>query len=319
MLSRKILGAVALLAALGAAAVAQGAVVQEFGFQVKDVKADGRYTVIFDSRSYDSNGGVPDPLTANYIRLPKGAIVRRQFIDRKYYCDLKKLVDTLRTDHPNAPHFNDLLNHTLRPPSKGPTKGPTKGRPVPPKSTRDLVAVCRFAHVGGGTALIDARPYVEQPIPAHFEMFWAKPAKGVAGTFAVVGSADESSPVVQQNTTIRDTHPILNVDFVNDPTPDGLYQYKISLPVGPIAGINVSFAEVHAVTRGLTLTTKKTKCVKRNRGRCAKRRVKKSNLFLFTRPTCPASGQLNFQASYLYASRPAETKTISIPCPKFGA
>jgi hypothetical protein len=310
MLGRKILGAVALLAALGAVAVARGAVVQEFGFQVKDVKADGRYTVIFDSRSYDSNGGVPDPLTANYIRLPKGAIFRKQFVDHKYYCDLRKLVDMLRTDHPNAPHFNDLVNQTLRPPSKG--------RPVPPRSARNVVAVCRFAHVGGGTALIDARPYADQPIPAHFEMFWAKPGKGAAGSFAIVGSADESSPVVQRYPSIRDTHPLLSVDFVDDPTPDGLYQYKISLPVGPIAGINVSFAEVHAVTRGLTLTARKTTCLARRRGRCTRRRVKKSNLFLFTRPTCPPSGQLSFQASYLYASRPTETKTISIPCPRFG-
>jgi hypothetical protein len=306
MLSRRLVGAVALLAALGGVAVAQGAVVQEFGFQVKDVKADGRYTVIFDSRSYDSNGGVPDPLTANYIRLPKGAVVRKQFINPRYYCDLRKLVDMLRMSHPNAPRFNDLLNQTLR------------GKPVPPKSSKDVVAVCRFAHVGGGTALVDARPYVAQPIPAHFEMFWAKPQKGAAGTFAIVGSADDSSPVVGENTTIRDTHPLLNVDFVDDPTPDGIYGYKISLPVGPIAGINVSFAEVHAVTRGLTLPGRKAKCLKKKRGKCVKRSAKRSNLFLFTRPTCPPSGQLSFQATYSYASRPSEMKTITISCPKFG-
>jgi hypothetical protein len=306
MLGRRLLGAIALTAALGAVAVAEGAVVQEFGFQLKDVKPDGRYTVVFDSRSYESGGGVPDPLTANYIRLPRGAVLRRQFINRRYYCDLKKLVDMLRTDHPNAPHFNDLVNQTLR------------GKPVPPKRTKDVVAVCRFAHVGGGTALIDARPYVQQPIPAHFEMFWAKPGKGAAGTFAIVGSADESDPVVAQNPTIRDTHPLLNVDFVDDPTPDGLYEYKISLPVGPIAGINVSFAEVHAVTRGLTLTSRKTKCLEKKRGKCTKKTLKKTNLFWFTRPTCPPSGKLSFQASYAYATRPTETKTIAILCPKFG-
>jgi hypothetical protein len=280
-----------LLAVLGAVAVAQGAVVQQFGFQLKDVKADGRYTVVFDSRSYDPSGGVPDPLTSNFIRLPKGAVLRKQFANKKYYCDLKKLVDMLRTDHPNAPHFNDLLNQTLR------------GKRVPPRNGKDLIAVCRFAHVGGGTALIDARPYVDQPIPAHFEMFWAKPGKGVAGTFAVVGSADDSNPVVAQNPSIRDTHPILNVDFIDDPTPDGLYEYKISLPVGPIAGINVSFAEVHAVTRGLSLTAGKKR--------------KRKTLFWFTRPRCPASGQLSFQASYTYANSPPQTRTISISCPKF--
>jgi hypothetical protein len=306
VLGKKHLGGVALVMALGAVAVAQGAVVQEFGFQVKDVKADGRYTVIFDSRSYDSSGGVPDRLTANYIRLPKGATFRKQFAKQRYYCDLRKLVDQLRSTHPNAPHFDDLVNQTLR------------GRPVPPRNAHELIAVCRFAHVGGGTALIDARPFVEESIPAHFEMFWAKPGKGAVATFAIVGSADESSPVVQQNPTIRDTHPILSVDFVDDPTPDGVYGYRLSLPVGPIGGINVSFAQVHAVTRGLSLPIRKTRCVKRRRGRCVKHNARKTNIFFLTRPTCPRSAELSFQASYLYASGSSETKTISIPCPTFG-
>jgi hypothetical protein len=304
---RRLAAPVAFLACLIAVAVAQGAVVQEFGFQFKDVKPDGRYTVVFSSRSYEPNGGVPEALTSNVIRLPKGAVLRKQFINPRYYCDLKKFVDTLRATHPNAPHFNDLIDQTLR------------GKRVPPKSTKDLVAVCRFAHVGGGTVLIDARPYVEQPIPAHFEMFWAKPQKGVAGTFAVVGSADESSPIVQQNPTIRNTHPILNVDFIDDPTPDGLYEYKFSLPVGPIAGINISFAEVHAVTQGLTLTKKTTRCLRRKRGRCVKKTVKKTNLFWVSRPNCPPSGLLSFQASYAYAGRPPETKTVTLACPKFGS
>jgi hypothetical protein len=303
---RRLAASIALLAGLIAVAAAQADVVQEFGFQFKDVKPDGRFTVVFSSRSYESSGGVPEPLTANYVRLPKGALLRKQFVNPRYYCDLKKFVDTLRSTHPNAPHFNDLVNQTLR------------GKRVPPRSSKDLVAVCRFAHVGGGTALIDARPYVEAPIPAHFEMFWAKPPKGVAGTFAVVGSADESSPVVQSNPTIRNTHPILNVDFVDDPTPDGLYEYKFSLPVGPIAGITVSFAEVRAVTEGLTLVKKKSRCARKKGGRCLKRHVKKTNLFWFTRPACPPSGLLSFQAFYAYANRPSQTKTVTLACPKFG-
>ena len=302
---KRLVAAFALLAALSVVAVAHGAVVQQFDFQIKDVKPDGRYTVVFSSRSFDAAGGVPDTLTQSYVRLPKGAVLRRQFANRKYYCDLKKFVDMLRVAHPNPPHFNDLVNQTLR------------GKHVPPKSANDLIAVCRFAHVGGGTALVDARPFVEQPIPAHFEMFWAKPDKGATGTFAIVGSADESSPVVAQNPTIRNTHPLLNVDFVDDPTPDGVYEYKLVLPTGPIAGINVSFAEVHATTQGLTLTRKTTKCVAKIRGRCVKRKVKRTNLFWFTRPSCPPSGQLSFQAFYAYANSPSQTKTIELPCPKF--
>jgi hypothetical protein len=302
---KRLVGAFAVLAALIGAAVAQSAVVQEFSIQVKDVKSDGQFTVVFTSRSYDPSGGVPDPLTQNTIRLPKGAVIRKEFRKPKYYCDLKKLVDQLRTNHPNAPHFNDLVNQTV------------KGKRKPPKNAKSLIATCRYAHMGGGTVLVDARPFADQPIPAHFEMFWTKPAKGAAGTFAAVGSPDEDAPVVANNPTIRNTHPIVNVSFYNDPTPDGLYGYKIVLPVGPINGINVSFAELKATTQGLTLPKKTTKCLKKKRGHCTKRKVKKTNIFWFTRPTCPPSGIIHFQGFYAYGHTPPETKTIEIPCPKF--
>jgi hypothetical protein len=300
---RKVVAAAALLVVL--CAVAHGAVVQNFNFSIKDVKSGGRFTVVFSSQSYDPTGGVPDTLTQNYIRLPKGAVLRKQFINKKYYCDLKKLVDQLRMNHPNAPHFNDLVRKTVA------------GKRVPPKNAKSLAASCRYAHIGGGTVLVDARPYAGDPIPAHFEMFWTKPDPGAVGTFAVVGSADDEAPIVQQNDTIRNTHPIVNISFVNEPTPDGLYQYKIVLPVGPINGINVSFAEVHATTEGLSLVKKTTKCVKRKGGKCKKKKVKKRSLFWFTQPTCPPTGQLSFQAFYAYATTPPQTKTIQIPCPKF--
>jgi hypothetical protein len=294
-----------LVLVLVAVGIARAEVVQQFGFTIKDVHADGRYTVVFNSRSYDSDGTTPAVLLSDTIRLPKGAVLRRQFVNSRYYCDLKKLVDKLRTDHPNAAHFNDLVNQAIR------------GRRTAPTRGSGLIAVCRFAHIGGGTALLDARPYVEQPIPAHFEMFWAKPNKGAVGTMAVVGSADDASPVVAQNPTIRNTHPILSVDFVDDPTVDGVYRYKLVLPTGPIAGINMSFAEVHATTPGLTLARKTVNCLKRKGQRCARRKVTKTNLFWFTKPTCPPSGRLSFQASYVYAGASPQTKTIEIPCPDF--
>jgi len=302
---KRFVAAVAVLISLCAVAVAQGVVVQEFSFQLKDVKPDGRYTVKFDSRSYDPSGGIPDELTSNYIRLPKGAVIRKQFLSPKYYCDLKKLVDMLRTNHPNAPHFDQLIKQTL------------KGKRTAPKNAKNLIATCRFAHVGSGTVLVDARPFEARPIPAFLEMFWTKPSAGAVATFAIVGIPDENAPVVKENATIRNTQPIVNVNFVDDPTPDGLYQYKIVLPTGPVNGIRISVAEVHVTTQGLTLTKKKSTCAKKKKGKCTKRKVKKTNLFWFTKPTCPPSGQISFEAFYGYAASPPQNKTIQIPCPKF--
>jgi hypothetical protein len=295
------------LAALCLVAVARAEVVQEFGFEIKDVKTDGRYTLVFKSSSFDSSGGIPDALTQDYIRFPKGAVVRRQFVKPKYYCDLKKFVDMLRTAHPDAPHFNDLINQTLR------------GKRVPPRNSRDLVATCRFAHVGGGTVTVDARPFIDQTFPGLFEMFWAKPRSGAVGTFAIVGSADDRDPFVAGNATLRATYPLLNVDLVDDPTPDGVYGYKIFLPVSPIAGLNLSFPRVQATTTGMTLTQKSVKCAKKKGRRCVKKKATKTNLFWLTRPVCPPSGLLTFQAFYDYANSPSQTKTIELHCPNFKA
>jgi hypothetical protein len=298
---KRLVAALTVLTVLVAVAVAQGEVVQQFSYQIKDIKTWGGYTVVFSSRSYDASGGIPAPLNENYQRLPKGAVVRKEFRNKRFYCDAKKLVDQLRMNKPANVRFIDFLNRTLR------------GKKVPPKSSKNLVAVCRFARIGSGSVLVDARPFVEPPIPAGIELFWTKPDKGAAATFAVVGIPDESAPIVRDNPTIRETRPVLNVSFYNDPTPDGLYQYKLVLPTGPIAGINISVEEVRVTVPGLTYV-KKT-CARRKRGRCVKRKTKR--LFWFTQPTCPASGKLSFQAFYGYASIPDQTKTIEIPCPNF--
>ena len=296
--------AAAVLASLCVVAAAQGVVVQDFSFQIRDIKPGGRFTVVFNSHSYDSSGGIPAPLNANYIRLPKGPIVRPQFKQKKFYCDAKKLVDMVRMDKGNG-RFTPYMNKLL------------KGKPTPPKNAKSLIKTCRYARIGTGRVLVDARPYAADPIPADLMMFWTKPDPGAVATFSIVGIPDERAPIVANNPTIRETTPVINASFFNDPTPDGVYGYKLVLPTGPINGIHISVAEVHVTTTGLSLTKKKVTCSKHKGKRCVKKKVKRTNLFWFTTPKCPASGQFSFQAFYGYATEPAETKTIDIPCPKF--
>jgi hypothetical protein len=296
--------ALGMLVSLGVVAVAQGVVVQDFSFQIKDVKSGGRFTVVFDSHSYDPSGGIPVPLNENYIRIPKGAAVRKTFKKAKFYCPAKKLVDQVRMDKGNG-RFTPYLDNLL------------KGKPRAPKNAKSMIKTCRYAQIGTGRVLVDARPYADDPIPADLRMFWTKPDKGAAATFSIVGIPDERAPIVANNRTIRETVPVINASFYSDPTPDGLYDYKLVLPTGPINGIQISVAEVHVTTRGLFLTKRKVRCKKHRHGKCVRRKVKKKHLFWFSQPPCPPSGQFSFQAFYGYANDPDETKTISIPCPKF--
>ena len=292
--------ALAVLVSLSAVAVAQGVVVQEFSFQVKDIKKWGAYTVVFSSRSYDPSGGIPAELDQNYLRLPKGATVPKVFRKKKYYCQAKRLVDKVRLEKGSG-RFTPYLNKLL------------KGKKKQPRNSKNFVRTCRFARIGTGRVLVDARPFEERPIPADLQMFWTKPARGAVAAFAIVGIPDETYPVVRDNPTVRETVPTINANFYSEPTPDGLYDYKLVLPTGPINGIRISVAEVNVTTTGIT--HKKRVCKKKRRGRCVKRRTKRT--FWFTEPSCPPSGQLSFEAFYGYKTEPDQLKTITIPCPDF--
>ena len=210
------------------------------------------------------------------------------FRNKRFYCEAKKLVDQVRMDKGSG-RFTPYMEKLL------------KGKKKPPKSAKNLIDVCRFARIGTGRVLVDARPFEERPIPADLQMFWTKPAPGAVAAFAIVGIPDETVPVVKENPTVRETVPTINANFYSEPTPDGLYDYKLVLPTGPINGIRISVAEVKVTTTGLTYT-KKTRCTKKRRGKCVKRKTTKRT-FWFTEPPCPPSGKLSFEAFYGYKTR----------------
>jgi len=306
--------AFAVLAVLAPIAVAQADVVQEFSFQLKDVKKDGRFTVVFTSRSYDTSGGIPPDLKENYLRLPKPAVLAKEIRNKKYYCNAARLIKDLQANPRPGKFANRVKN--LKPFIKLLKKANLA-------SDRKALAnaeTCDRSHVGQGTVQVDARPLFSELIPGEFFMFFGKGSiSGAVGSLQIVGMTDEDSAIVKGlPVTVRETRVPVALNFVNDPTPDGKFGYKLVLPTGPIAGINVSFAEVTAVNNGLTIVKKKTTCTKRKRGKCVKRKVKTKKTFWFKRPVCPPSGKLNFQAFYGYDDpTPDITKDAELPCPSF--
>jgi len=304
---KRIAAALAVLASLGAVAVAQGEVVQEFSYLIKDVKRWGGYTVVFSSRSYDPDPTViPAELNEYYQRLPRGATVPKLFRKKRFYCEAKKLVDQVRMDKGSG-RFTPYLEKLL------------KGKKRPPRSSKNLIKVCRYARIGSGRVLVDARPFEERRIPADLQMFWTKPARGAVAAFAIVGIPDERAPVVAENPTVRETVPVLTANFYREPTPDGLYEYKLVLPAGPVNGIRVSVEEVNVTVKGLTYVKKTRRCVRRKRGRCVKRRTRTKRTFWFTEPKCPPSRKLSFEAFFGYKDPavPDVLKKYEVDCPNF--
>ena len=297
--------------ALLVSAAALASPVQEFSFEVKDIKPGGRFTVIYTSRTYDSSGGIPPMVRENYLRLPLGAVVPKEFLVKRYHCDAGKLIKDLQAAPEQSIQFArrvDKLAATIK---------RTRSR-LDQKALRNA-ETCNRSRVGEGTAQLDARPLFDELIPAVFYMFLGKKTQpGAVGSIQIVGMLDENSGIVKGlPSTVQQTRVPLVVTVSNEPT-EGKYGYKAVLPTGRIAGVNISIAAVRAVFPGISLEKKKVTCIKRNRGRCVRKRVKETNLFWVTTPRCPPSGKLSFLGFYGYDDPiPDITRTVELSCPRF--
>ena len=307
---KRILFALTVLASLVPAA-ALAYPVQEFSAGAKDIKPDGRFTVFYSSRTYDSSGGIPPVLRENYLRTPLGAAIPKEFLTKRYQCDADRLLEDLQA----APEQN--VQFARRVDKLAATIKRVRSR-LDQKALRNA-ETCGRSRIGEGTALVEARPLFDELIPVVFYMFLGKGAqKGAVASLQIIGMPDENSAVVKSLPIgVRQTRVPLALNLFNEPT-EGKYGYKLVLPTGPIAGLNLSIAEVQAEAKGLTLKKKKVTCIKRKRGRCVRRKLEKTSLFWFTAPKCPPSGKLSFLGFYGYDDPvPDITKTLEIPCPKF--
>jgi hypothetical protein len=309
---KRILFAFAVLALLAPAA-ALAYPVEEIGYQLTGVEPGGRFTAIVSYRGYDSSGGIPPALREAYLRIPLGAVVRKEFLKKRYYCNADKLLKDLQVTPEQNVQFArrvDKLAATIK---------RTRSR-LDPKAIRNA-ETCSRSRIGEGTAQVDARPFFDELIPAVFYMFLGKGTqKGAIGSLQFIGMPDENSAVVKKlPITAQQTRVPLVMTFFNEPT-EGKYGYKFVIPTGPIAGLNISIAEVRAVVRGTSLETKKVTCSKRKRGRCVRKKVKKTNVFWMTPPKCPPSGKLSFLGFFGFDDPiPDITKTVELSCPNFKA
>lgn len=298
---RRAMLAVGAIAAGGAGAagivtVAQAEPVQQFSFQLSDTTAAGGFTITFNSRAFDTTGGPPPELRENWIRLPGGARLRREFLRPSLWCDGNALIDAASWADPQPRLYNVLRN--LDPAIRVMRRTRTR------QERRFLATLetCRRARIGSGTALIDARPGIEDVFPADLFMYFGRPLRGGdVASISIVGIPQQDSAAVRRRDILIRGRASVSLRIVNDPSPDGRFGYRLILPTGRIQGFRISVAQVEVKATGLSMKQK---------GR---------ELFWFTRPACPASGLVSFEAFYGY-DPPTEdiTRTATSPCPRFG-
>lgn len=307
-MKRLLVSSVTLLALL-VPSVATADPVQEFSFQLRDVKVDGRYSLVFSSRSYDTTGGQPPQVTENYVRLPAGVQLRGTFLGKRYRCDVDVLKESLATT-PESDVTSTSRIQDLRA-----TLGRVRGK-LDAASVANF-ETCARSEVGRGRAVIDARPYVKDPIPTTVVMFLARGTeKGAIASFGILAAPDESAAVVRDNPAVKGIRSF-NTNIFKDPTPDGMYGYRLSLPSGPIDGLKISISELSVTTKGVSAVKQTVKCLKRKRGKCIKRQITKKTIFWLTQPTCPTTGKLPFLAYYAFENGLTTTKTVELACPAF--
>jgi hypothetical protein len=277
-----LIGAALAIPFLAPPTVARADVVRDFSFGLKDFRAHGAYTVNFSERSSDTSGAAVPPLTRYSLRFPLGMSIRPELLRKRFLCDAKKL-----------------------------------------RQEKDR-RVCKHAQIGAGRAeaeLLDAndKRLLDVPIPARLYFFLAKATKkGAVASMLVLAVPDASAPIVRDNPTIRGTRLIGEAPFFKDPTPDGLFGYRLELPPA-LGGLRYNAARGDYTFPGLTVKKRVRRCVasseKALATKCRRKKSRTRRIFWITRPKCPPSGKLTFQATYNYVSLPAMTLNREVQCP----
>ena len=227
-MSRRAALLAALLTALVLAPVAAADPVQEFNVQLKDVRPDGRYTIVFSSNSYDTSGEQPPLVTSNSVRFAKGVSIRKEFLTARYRCDVPRLRDVL-TGNPEATPVMSRrvadLPATLR-----------RIRDDLNPFARRVVETCIRAQIGSGIVVADTRPFIADPIPAKLFLYLSKATeKGAIASFGVLAVLDESSKPYKEIGLLQSLGPLsFTTSVFDDPTPDGRYGLRLQLPSGPV-------------------------------------------------------------------------------------
>ncbi len=277
-------------------AVALAEPVQQFDVQLKDITPDGRYSVVFTSNSFDTTGGPPTALADASLRLPKGIAIKPAFLKPARLCDSGRLKGILtNTARPGLSYAQILVN----------LAGARKriaGRLTP--GGRKIYDTCLKALFGSGTATIDARPqYSASAVPGRFYLFLSRPTvKGAIAAIGVLSIYDgRNSPVPPKDVLVRSLQSSFMVNVFNDPTPDGLYGYRVKLLPERVGNLTLSVAELRVESKGLVGPSRK-------RG---------TREFWATQPKCPASGKLRFKGEYRYSNGVSTSNVVQVPCPRF--
>lgn len=174
-------------------------------------------------------------------------------------------------------------------------------------------ALCRNAQFATGSLLLDARPAIEEPVPASIWLFLDR--GGVHGSRAgivILVRANERSPAWNFD--------VLHGYLIREPASASRFGYRLELPttLQPLLPqVTLSLVEMKLRIRGLQQKRRVSVCLRRAGGRCVERGKRTKRTFWLKVPSCPRGHKVAFGADYAFLGASPISKRRDVSCSRF--
>jgi hypothetical protein len=176
-------------------------------------------------------------------------------------------------------------------------------------------ALCRNAQFATGSLLLDARPAIEEPVPASIWLFLDR--GGVHGSRAgivILVRANERSPAWNFD--------VLHGYLIREPATASRFGYRLELPttLQPLLPqVTLSLVEMKLRIPGLQQKRRVSVCLRRAGGRCVERGKRTKRTFWLKVPRCPRGHKVAFGADYAFLGASPISKRRDVSCSRFEA
>jgi hypothetical protein len=174
-------------------------------------------------------------------------------------------------------------------------------------------ALCRNAQFASGSVLLDARPAIEEPVPASMWLFLAPGGKpGATAGIVILVRANERSPAWNFD--------VLHGYLVREPQNRFGFGYRLELPttLQPLLPqVTLSLIEMKLRIAGIAQRRHVRVCIRRAGGRCTARRSRTRRTFWLQVPSCPRGHRVAFGADYAFLGANTITKRRKVSCSRF--
>jgi hypothetical protein len=174
-------------------------------------------------------------------------------------------------------------------------------------------ALCRNAEFASGSLMLDARPAIEEPIPASIWLFLAPGgARGSRAGIVILVRANERSPAWNYD--------VLKGYLIREPHRARRFGYRLDLPttLQPLLPqVTLSLIELKLRIRGLVRERRVRVCVRRSQGRCLQHRRRTRRTFWLRVPECPRGRKVSFGADYSFLGGSSISKRRNVGCSRF--